>query len=149
MTILARNIVLSSILMLSFTASGQDLSNIDSASETLDAKNITLDFASDEALSILRLTMKQRKNLYLFFKEVINNAAKHSHAKKVSACIYKKEHHVEMVIKDNGKGFDTSQTFNGNGMSSLKKRAEELSGYFTIHSHPNERTVVELKFKIT
>jgi signal transduction histidine kinase len=119
------------------------------ASEILDAKNMALDFASDEVLSTLRLTTKQRKNLYLFFKELINNAAKHSNAKKVSVCIFKKGHHVELIVKDNGKGFDTSQIFNGNGMSSLKKRAKELIGYFTIQSHPNEGTVVELKFKIT
>ena len=47
------------------------------------------------------------------------------------------------------KGFDTSQTFHGNGMSTLKKRAEELSGYLKIQSQINEGTVVELKFKIT
>jgi two-component system sensor histidine kinase UhpB len=119
------------------------------ASDILDAKNIALDFISDEALSISRLTMKQRKNLYLFFKEVINNAAKHSDAKKISVHIFPKGHHVEMIIKDNGKGFDTSQTFHGNGMSTLKKRADELQGYFNIQSQIKEGTVVELKFKIT
>jgi signal transduction histidine kinase len=34
-------------------------------------------------------------------------------------------------------------------IDSLKKRAEELLGYFKIQSYPNEGTVVELKFKIT
>jgi signal transduction histidine kinase len=117
-------------------------------SEILDAKNIELDFVSDETLSSFRLTMKQRKNLYLFFKEAITNAAKHSDAKRISVHIFQKDHHVEMIIKDNGKGFDTSQTFRGNGMSTLKKRVDELGGYFNIQSQMNEGTVVEVKFKI-
>lgn len=119
------------------------------ASEILDAKNVALDFESHTSLSDSGLAMKQRKNLYLFFKEVINNAAKHSGAKRVSVCMFKKEHYVEMIIRDDGKGFDINQTFNGNGMSTLKKRAEELNGYFRIQSRLNEGTVVELKFKIT
>ena len=60
------------------------------ASEILDAKNIALDFTSDASLSTSRLTMKQRKNLYLFFKEAINNAAKHSDAKKISVSYFSK-----------------------------------------------------------
>ena len=93
--------------------------------------------------------MKQRKNFYLFFKEVINNAAKYSDAKKVSVTISKKEQEVEMNIRDDGRGFDTTKIYNGNGMSTLKKRGEELNGCFKIQSHPNEGTVVHLKFKIT
>ena len=119
------------------------------ASEILDAKNMALDFISDKELSSSRLTMKQRKNLYLFFKEAINNAAKHSGAKNIFVHIFQKDHYIEMIIKDDGKGFDTSQTFNGNGMSTLKKRVDELRGYLKIHSQINEGTVVELKFKIT
>jgi signal transduction histidine kinase len=118
------------------------------ASEILDAKNIELDFGSHEALSTSRLTMKQRKNLYLFFKEAINNAAKHSDAKKVSIRIFQKRYHIEMIIKDDGRGFDTNQTFHGNGMNTLKKRADELGGYFNIQSQINEGTVLALKFKI-
>jgi two-component system sensor histidine kinase UhpB len=119
------------------------------ASEIFEAKNIELDFTSDAGLLTLRLTMKQRKNLYLFFKEAINNAAKHSDARKISVHIFQNDHHVEMIIRDDGKGFDTSQTFHGNGMSTLKKRIEELRGYLKIQSQLNEGTVVALKFKIT
>ena len=93
--------------------------------------------------------MEQRKNFYLFFKEVINNAAKYSDAKKVSVCISQKDHYAEMNIRDNGKGFDTNKIFNGNGMNTLKKRAAELSGDFKIPSHINEGTVVRRRFKIT
>jgi two-component system, NarL family, sensor histidine kinase UhpB len=119
------------------------------ASEILDAKNITLDFSNGASLSTSRLTMKQRKNLYLFFKEAINNVAKHSAATNVSVSLSQEEHLVEMIIRDNGKGFDTAQTTNGNGMNTLKKRAEELNGDFSIHSGKGEGTVIALKFKIT
>ena len=62
------------------------------ASEILDAKNIELDFKTDTSLSSSKLTMEQRKNFYLFFKEAINNAAKYADAKKVSVCIAQKDH---------------------------------------------------------
>ena len=54
-----------------------------------------------------------------------------------------------MTIRDDGRGFDTTQPFNGNGMSTLKKRAEELNADFSITSHITEGTIVQLKFKIT
>jgi len=119
------------------------------ASEILDAKNIELDFTNDESVHATRLTMGQRKNFYLFFKEVINNAAKYSDAKKIFVSITKKDQHLEMNIRDNGKGFDTSKIFNGNGMNTLKKRGAELSAYFNIQSIMNEGTAVKLKFRIT
>jgi two-component system, NarL family, sensor histidine kinase UhpB len=119
------------------------------ASEILDAKNIELDFTSDASLSTLKITMRQRKNLYLFFKEVINNAAKYSDAKKVSVSISQRDRQLEMNISDDGKGFDTAKTFGGNGMSTLKKRGAELSADFKIRSLSKEGTLVKLKFKIT
>jgi len=119
------------------------------ASEILDSKNIELDFKSDTSLAASKLTMEQRKNLYLFFKEIINNAAKHSYAKKVSVRIAQKHHHIEVNIRDDGNGFDTKNEFAGNGMSSLKKRAAELKAKFDIMSCINEGTEVNLKFKIT
>ena len=119
------------------------------ASEIFEAKGIALDFTTDPSLFTSRLTMKQRKNLYLFFKEAVNNAAKHSDAKKISIQLFDKDHHIGMIIKDDGRGFDTSRTFSGNGMSTLKKRIGELNGNLKIHSQIDVGTVVELEFKIT
>lgn len=119
------------------------------ASEIFEAKNIELHFTSDTFLSHSRLTMKQRKNFYLFFKEVINNAAKYSDAKKVAVNISKKNQHVELNICDNGKGFDVTKIYSGNGMNTLKKRGEELNGNVNIQSNPNEGTTILLTFKIS
>ena len=119
------------------------------ASEILDAKNIELDFKNDGLLAATRLTMGQRKNFYLFFKEVINNAAKYSDAKRITVSIVQKDHHIEMNIQDDGRGFDTAKLFNGNGMNTLKKRGDELKAFFNIRSGIDEGTSVQLKFKIT
>ncbi len=116
------------------------------ASEILEAKNISVDFRSDENLSASKLTMKQRKSLYLFFKEAINNAAKHSDAKNVMVNIFQKGSDIEMTIKDDGKGFDATQPSYGNGMTTLRKRVEDLRGHFNIQSQKNEGTVLTLKF---
>jgi signal transduction histidine kinase len=119
------------------------------ATEISDAKKIQFEFNSDTSLKTLRLTMKQRKNLYLFFKEAINNAAKHSGAKRIIVHVTKKENNVEMNISDDGSGFNTSTIFSGNGMSSLRKRADELNAVYNITSITDEGTTVQLKFKIT
>lgn len=119
------------------------------ATEILDVKNIELDFTNDGTFATSKLTMDQRRNFYLFFKEAINNAAKYAEAKKVTVCVTKKDHHIEMNIFDDGNGFETDKIFNGNGMHTLKKRAAELHADFNIRSHINEGTAVKLKFKIT
>ena len=118
------------------------------ASEILEAKDIDFEFTSDNSLSGLKIAMEQRKNFYLFFKEGINNAAKHSDAKKVSVSITKNDKTIEMNIRDNGKGFDTTRPSGGNGMSTLKKRAGELYADFKIQSLSQEGTSVKLLFKI-
>ena len=93
--------------------------------------------------------MEIRKNFYLFFKEAINNAAKHSGAGKVSVCIAQKGQHIEMNIKDDGRGFDSGRIFNGNGMTSLRKRGTGLNAAINIQSQVHEGTTIQLKFKIT
>lgn len=118
------------------------------ATEILEARNITLDFASDETLAASRLSMKQRKNMYLFFKEAINNAAKHSKAEKVTVTISRRAHSLELLIRDDGIGFDKNQVVHGNGMASLKKRADDLNGSVNIYSRPGESTTVQLIFRM-
>ena len=119
------------------------------AAEILEAKNIELDFVSALSLSASKLSMSQRKNFYLFFKEAINNAAKYSGAKKVNVSIAQKDHHIEMCISDNGNGFDPEKTVNGNGMNTLKKRAAELNADFSIRSCFDTGTSIRVRFKIT
>ena len=119
------------------------------AEEILEAKNIGYNFTGDETHGDLKLSMAKRKNLYLFFKEAINNAAKHSGAKKIAVNILQQNSSVELTIKDDGHGFDYSKIVNGNGMGTLKKRAAEMGGTVNIISTINEGVQIVLTFKIT
>jgi signal transduction histidine kinase len=91
--------------------------------------------------------MAQRKNLYLFFKEAVNNMVKYSSASSVNIRIIQKGRYIELVIRDNGIGFDAMDTSEGNGMDSLKNRAQDLQADFNIDSQKGKGTEVRLRFK--
>ncbi len=54
------------------------------ATSVLEAKDILIDFEADEALNDLKPDMEYRRDLFLLFKEAVNNAAKYSKSTKVT-----------------------------------------------------------------
>jgi len=115
-------------------------------SEMLAAKMIALEFNNEPVDSAVQLSMLQRKNFFLFYKEVINNVVKHSRATLVSVNVVHGRW-IEMLINDNGIGFDTRQGHAGNGMHSLTRRAGELRGDFSIRSEIGVGTSISIRFK--
>lgn len=118
------------------------------ASELLESKNIEVNFSSDESLSSFSLPMEKRKNFYLIFKEAINNCAKYSKASHVNILISNLDHQINLIIEDDGKGFDTTKQYAGNGMNTMKNRAALLNGTLQINSEKNKGTILKLNFKI-
>ena len=119
------------------------------ANSILESRNISLDFDSAASVSSVRLSMTQRKNLYLFFKEAINNTAKYSNATIVNVFLSKRDQLITMTIRDDGQGFTPDRIVAGNGMASFRRRATELNGTADINSVPGKGTIVKLEFKIT
>lgn len=114
------------------------------ASELCSAKNIELQFEKNESLAELKMKMEQRRDLYLIFKEAVNNAVKYSGCSKLSITFDKSGELFNMKISDNGIGFDTSIHQNGNGMANMKRRAESQHGTLQIHSSNTNGTTIEL-----
>jgi signal transduction histidine kinase len=98
------------------------------------AQNIQFEFDRDEALLNLDFSLEAKQNLYLIFKETINNAVKYSGAKLVRLLIKKAGSNLEMTIEDNGRGFDVNQSFEGNGLKNIRRRAFEMNGTCNINS---------------
>ncbi|HEX8333335.1 MAG TPA: tetratricopeptide repeat protein, partial [Segetibacter sp.] len=114
------------------------------AYEVLGAKQIDFEFIADEEVAKLKLLMDVRKNLYLIFKEAINNMVKYSGADKALFSIKGEKNKLHMMIHDNGKGFDTSESTEGNGLKNMKKRASEIGAQIIILSLPGKGTTVQL-----
>jgi len=56
--------------------------------------------------------------------------------------------HIELQIKDNGKGFDCSRQHSGNGLYNMAQRSQALGAQFSITSSENRGTTVLLTLKI-
>ena len=114
------------------------------AYELLGAKKIDFEFEVDETAGKLKLPMDVRKNLYLIFKEATNNMVKYSEASKASFTISGTKEKLMMLIRDNGKGFDTTKESLGNGLKNMKKRAQEIGAKLLIESEPGNGTTIQL-----
>lgn len=116
--------------------------------EMCGSKNIACTFDGACLLQNLALTMQQRKNLYLIFKEALNNAVKYSDTDKLEISITTENRQICLYIKDYGKGFDTVRPDMGNGLANMHTRARELAGTLSIHSRTTEGTSVTLEFTV-
>lgn len=113
------------------------------AYEICSSKNIGATIELNE-LEKVKLTMEQRKNFYLIFKEAINNAVKYSGTEKADVIVTTQNKQVTLQVKDYGKGFDPETTGRGNGLDNMKNRAAELNGKLDISSEIGKGTTVQL-----
>lgn len=110
-------------------------------------KSIEFTFRADESLNNLKLSMENRRNFFLIFKEAVNNIVKYAEAAGVSIQLVYVDSFIKLIIHDNGKGFDTAQHSNGNGLNSMKRRAKEMKAKFQIESSAGNGTNIKLIMK--
>jgi PAS domain S-box-containing protein len=101
--------------------------------------------AEMHAEGIDRLPLLISQEIYLVALEALNNTLKHSQATTVSISISGDLDRVEMVIRDNGRGFDQGRrTTGGIGIGSMQERVSNLGGEFHIQSHPDRGTQIRV-----
>ena len=109
-----------------------------------DAKHIRFNVTVSQSFKASRLSLEQRRNLYLIFKEALNNAVKYAESSKIDLILNLKSRFLKMELNDNGKGFDMEKIKRGNGLSNLEKRAKEIGGQITIKSEPGKGTCINV-----
>ncbi|MCU0446213.1 MAG: histidine kinase [Microscillaceae bacterium] len=118
------------------------------ALKLLEAKNIQFKTVISENFANARLNIAQRRNIYLIFKEAINNALKYAECTEIQLNIQLIDNQLLMIIQDNGKGFDVDLVSGGNGLQNFRKRAQELKGTCVTRSEIGRGTQVELRIKV-
>jgi len=101
-------------------------------SEVLSTSQIKVNYQIHSELESLRITTFARRNMYLTFKEAINNIVKYSDASQVQIELKLLDEKLLFVISDNGVGFDSNSKESGNGLGNMKRRIKALGGILTI-----------------
>ena len=109
-----------------------------------DAKNITFNTTVSQSFKASKLTLEQRRNLYLIFKEALNNAVKYSQCSRIDLILNLKNRFLKLELADNGKGFNVEEIKRGNGLNNLEKRAKEINGQIDIKSSAGKGTCINL-----
>jgi two-component sensor histidine kinase len=120
------------------------------ATEVFEAKGIegTLQFPPEAKR--LRLTMEKRRHFYLFFKEAINNLTKYSNCRNAVVSVIYQKGQLTVSISDDGVGFDLNTAKEGgNGLMTMRQRAKNLRGEFSLKSAPGQGTTVGIRFPVT
>jgi signal transduction histidine kinase len=93
----------------------------------------------------IRFHPETKRNLFLFYKEALNNIIRHSSATSVEISILPLEDSVELVITDNGTGFDELRPGTGTGLRNLHARANAMKATVSIQSNPGGGTRIYLR----
>ncbi|MFA6470107.1 MAG: two-component regulator propeller domain-containing protein [Bacteroidota bacterium] len=93
-----------------------------------------------------------RKNVYLIFKEAMNNILKHSNADAVELISWVENEFFYLTIRDNGKGLSPvsskTKTIGGNGLLNMGMRAKSIGAELNIASEKNKGTSISVIVKI-
>ncbi len=118
------------------------------AAELFDAANISYDLDLDPAFEEKKLIMEQRRDLYLIYKEAVNNIFKHADAKQVSIKVGIDQHQLLLHIKDDGKGFETNKESDRHGLKGMKERVKKWKGKIEIESGANEGVSIQIRLPV-
>ncbi len=115
------------------------------AAELFDARNIRYELKMDPQIAEKKIMMEQRRDLFLIFKESLNNIQKHAAASSVSISLFMEKDKLRLLISDDGKGFDTTQLTHRNGISNMKNRVSRWKGVFTVQSGNGRGTTIDVR----
>jgi signal transduction histidine kinase len=86
-----------------------------------------------------------RREVFLIFKESINNLVRHSGCTEATINFQITDGRLALEVRDNGKGFDTSEDGEGHGLMSMRARAKDIGGKLEIISNVESGTTISLE----
>lgn len=113
------------------------------------AVNIEIDFVE---IKIKRLPEGIETCLYRICQEALHNAVKYSEATNIKIQLSISENYVNLLIDDNGKGFDLSNLkkgLTGSGLKNMQTRAELLNGQWKLQTKQEQGTKISVKIPLS
>ena len=114
-------------------------------SDTLSARHIEFHLNAPNVDRHTHVDAETRREVFLIFKEGINNIARHSGCRRASAELRIERGAMVLKVADDGRGFLASDGRAGQGLESMKRRAERVGGKLVLNSTAGEGTTLELR----
>jgi ligand-binding sensor domain-containing protein len=91
-----------------------------------------------------KLSQEEKRNLYMILKEAVNNSIKYAQADKLELLIELNRNKPVITIRDNGRGFNLTESNEGNGLKNMKRRSTEINYKLEIDSAEDRGTMIRL-----
>ncbi|GEM_PF-2869359 len=124
---------------------------------TASLHELATEFAASTALqpevrlrgNVAKLASLTVANVVHIAKEALSNVARHAAATKVEVQLAPRRGSFELVIRDNGRGFDPTLEKRrlGDGLRNMHERARSIGASLSLDSHPGSGTEVRVLFK--
>ncbi|HPO64175.1 MAG TPA: sensor histidine kinase, partial [Candidatus Kapabacteria bacterium] len=115
--------------------------------DSLQNPSISFDFFCNNLEDI---KLDEKKQIYIFriIQELMNNIIKHSEAKEAQIKIFNENDTLNIIVKDNGMGFDSTLNKSGNGLKNILERTKLLNGSLLINSIINQGTTIQITIPV-
>jgi signal transduction histidine kinase len=114
------------------------------ATEIFSAQGVALQFDAPADGAAFPIATALRRQVFLLFKEAVNNAASHSGCRRAQVTLTAAHGVLALTVADDGAGFGEVQT-DGHGLATMSARARALGGTLAIESSPGAGTRVVLR----
>jgi signal transduction histidine kinase len=95
-----------------------------------------------------RVSEKLQLTIYRIIQEQLNNTLKYSNAQNADLSLVQTKDSLELVVKDDGVGFDTSKIKNGVGLKNIHTRVEIHSGKIFLETSPGNGCMLKVTFPL-
>ena len=107
--------------------------------------DLEFDFHAFPKKGTITISIEACLEITIVVKEAILNAMKHGEATSIVVNLTDHTDEINLMITDNGIGFDASKNLNGIGLKNIKERMELLGGNALIDTRPNYGTTITLE----
>lgn len=84
------------------------------------------------------LSSGKKVTLFRIIQEQLKNIIKHSNASTTQVVLSGKNEYVELIVKDNGTGFDPQKSHSGIGLSNIYERTKFYNGTVNLQTAPGK-----------
>lgn len=101
-----------------------------------------------DSIDETRLEDKLKLTIFRIVQEQVSNILKHAQATTVRIALLQQANKLELIMVDNGVGFDIKEKRNGVGLKNIESRAGLFNGKSSIYSKPGQGCTLHVVFTL-